>query len=208
MRYTGPKEKLSRKVGENLALKAERSLSTKSAFLRKPYRPGMHGKKMRRALSEYGSQLLAKQKVKFTYGIAERQFKNYYKKARSLKGVAGDLLLSLLEKRLDNVVFRAGFTPSRPVARQLVNHGHFTVNDKRANIPSHEVRVGDIIAIKSQSKNKKIFAELALKLKKHLIPLWLDVDKKNFTIKIKAEPSSENLPKNFNTSAVIEFYSR
>src|SRR3989344_5835624 len=166
-RYTGPKEKLSRKVGENLALKAERSLSPKSAFLRKPYRPGMHGKRMRRGLSEFGTQLLEKQKVRFVYGVGEKQFKNYFVKAKAAKGVTGNLLLSLLEKRLDNTVFRAGLAASRIIARQLVSHGHFLVNGKRVTIPSYEVRLDDSIAIRPKSRPKGIFTALPERIKKY-----------------------------------------
>lgn len=207
-RYLGPKEKLSRKLGENLMLKAERSLSPKSAFLRKPYRPGMHGKRLRRSLSEFGSQLLAKQKVRFTYGINERQFKNYFTKAKTTKGVTGNLLLSFLEKRLDNAVFRAGLAASRAIGRQLVNHGHFLVNGKKVTIPSYEVHPGDLITIRMQSKPKSIFLSLVERLKKYDAPSWLEVDKKTFEVKIKAEPQVDDVAQNFNLSAIIEYYSR
>lgn len=208
MRYTGPKEKLSRKVGENLALKAERSLSPKSAFLRKPYRPGMHGKRMRRGLSEFGSQLLEKQKARFIYGIGEKQFKNYFVKAKTSKGITSNLLMVLLEKRLDNAVFRAGFATSRNIARQLVSHGHFLVNGKRVTIPSYSVRSGDVIIIRPQSKQKMIFAALPEKLKKYETPSWIELDKKTYEIKIKSDPDAENTTKNFNISSIIEYYSR
>ncbi len=208
MRYTGPKEKLSRKVGENLALKAERSLSPKSAFLRKPYRPGMHGKRMRRGLSEFGTQLLEKQKVRFVYGVGERQFKNYFMKAKAAKGITGNLLMSLLEKRLDNTVFRAGLAASRTIARQLVSHGHFLVNGKRVTIPSYDVRTGDVITIRPQSRQKMIFTALPEKLKKHEAPPWILLDKKTYEVKIKSDPDTEGVAQNFNISSIIEYYSR
>lgn len=208
MRYTGPKEKLSRKIGENLGLKAERSFSPKSAFLKKPYKPGAHGKARRRALSEFGTQLLEKQKIKITYALTEKKLKKYYNEAVRKKGIAGDLLLSAIETRLDNAVFRSGFAPSRTMARQLVSHGHFLVNNKKVTIPSYPTRIGDIIIIRSQSRNKAMFFDLANKLKKREMPSWLAVDKNTFEIKIKSAPKNEDLPKNLNVNSVISFYSR
>ena len=208
MRYTGPKEKLSRRIGENLGLKAERSFSPKSAFLRKPYKPGAHGKSRKRALSEFGTQLLEKQKLRFTYGITEKQLRKYFREAKQKKGITGDLLLNTLEKRLDNVIYKSGFAASRTIARQWVSHGHFLVNDKKVNIPSYLVRIGDVIIIKAHSRSKTIFFDLANKLKKYDAPAWLAVDKKNLEIKIKSNPPIEDLPKNFNTNAIIAYYSR
>jgi len=208
MRYTGPKEKLSRKIGENLGLKAERSFSPKSAFLKKPYKPGVHGKARRRALSEFGTQLLEKQKIKITYSLTERKLRKYYNEAARKKGITGDLLLGAIEARLDNAVFRGGLTPSRTMARQLVSHGHFLVNNKKVTIPSYSTRIGDVIAIKSQSRNKALFFDLANKLKKREIPSWLIVDKNNFEIKIKSAPKNEDLPKNLNVNAIVSYYSR
>jgi len=207
-RYTGPKEKLSRKIGENLGLKAERSFSPKSAFLKKPYRPGMHGKARRRALSEFGTQLLEKQKIRYTYGLTERQLQKYFDEAKRKKGITGDLLLGALEKRLDNTVYRSGLAPSRVVARQLVNHGHFLVNNKKVNIPSYLVKINDVIAIKPKSRPKTIFFDLANKLKKHEAPAWLAVDKKDFEIKIKSDPKIDDLPKNFNMNVITAYYSK
>lgn len=208
MRYTGPKEKLSRRIGENLGLKAERSFSPKSAFLKKPYRPGMHGKSRRRALSEFGTQLLEKQKIKFTYGLTERQLQKYFNEAKRKKGITGDLLLGALEKRLDNAIYRSGLASSRAIARQLVNHGHFLVNNKKVTIPSYLVKMDNIIAIKPKSRSKTIFFDLANKLKKHEAPTWLIVDKKNFEIKIKSDPKIDDLPKNFNMNVIIAYYSK
>lgn len=208
MRYTGPKEKLSRKIGENLGLKAERSFSPKSAFLKKPYRPGMHGKSRRRALSEFGTQLIEKQKIKFTYGITERQLKKYFDKAKKQKGITGNLLLSMLEKRLDNTLFRAGLAPSRIASRQLASHGHFLVNGKKVTIPSLGLKAGDVVAIRPQSKNKSMFVALSEKLKKHEVPSWIMLDKKSWEVTIKAKPNLNDLPKNFNMSTIIAYYSR
>lgn len=208
MRYTGPKEKLSRRIGENLGLKAERSFSPKSAFLKKPYRPGMHGKSRRRALSEFGTQLLEKQKIKFTYGLTERQLQKYFNEAKQKKGITGDLLLGALEKRLDNAIYRSGLASSRVIARQLVNHGHFLVNNKKITIPSYSVKTDDTVTIKPKSRSKTIFFDLANKLKKHDAPTWLTIDKKNFEIKIKSDPRIDDLPKNFNMNVVIAYYSK
>lgn len=208
MRYTGPKEKLSRRVGENLGLKAERSYSPKSSFLKKPYWPGMHGKSRRRPLSEFGVQLLEKQKLRFTYGISEKQLRKYFDNARQGRGITGDALLGALEERLDNVIFRSGFAKSRNISRQLVSHGHFLVNNKRINIPSYQVKINDIIAIKIQNKQKPTFFGLNDRLKKYEPPSWLEIDKKNLEIKIKSKIEDSDLPKNFNINSITAFYSR
>lgn len=208
MRYTGPKEKLSRRIGENLGLKAERSYSPKSSFLKKPYWPGMHGKSRRRALSEFGIQLLEKQKLKFTYGISEKQLRKYFNISKQSRGMIGNMLLGALEQRLDNVIFRSGFARSRNISRQLVSHGHFLVNNKRINIPSYEVKTNDTIVIKPHSRPKQIFFGLSDRLKKYEIPSWIEVDKKNLEIKIKNKIEDDDLPKNFNVSSIMAFYSR
>lgn len=208
MRYTGPKEKLSRKVGENLGLKAERSFSPKSSFMKKPYKPGQHGKARRRALSEFGTQLIEKQKLRFTYGITEKQLQKYFNEAKGKGGLTGNILLNILEHRLDNTVFRAGFALSRTIARQLTSHGHFLVNGKRINIPSYQAKAADIISIRAQSKSKLIFLGLEIKLKKYDAPSWLEVDKKTFEITVKSDPKDADLPKNLNMNAIVEYYSR
>lgn len=208
MRYAGPKEKLSRKVGENLGLKAERSYSPKSSFLKKPYRPGQHGKARRRALSEFGTQLLEKQKIKFTYGINEHQLKKCFNEAKKRKGITGNLMLSMLERRFDNVIYRSGFVGSRNISRQLTSHGHFLINGKKVTVPSYQVEIGDVISIKPKSRPKQIFFDLINKLKKHEVPSWVEIDKKNLEIKIKDEPGDNNLPKNFNINSIIAFYSK
>ena len=208
MRYTGPKEKLSRKVGENLGLKAERSFSPKSSFLKKSYRPGQHGKARRRALSEFGAQLLEKQKIKFTYGISESQLKNYFEEAKQRVGVTGNTMLSTLERRLDNVIYRSGLAGSRNIARQLVSHGHFLVNEKKVTVSSYRVKIGDIMVIKPSSRSKQVFFDLVNKLKKHETPSWIEIDKKNLEIKINNDPSNDDLPKNFNINSIIAFYSK
>lgn len=206
--------KQCRAVGEKLFLKGERCFTPKCAFIRRPYRPGVHGQRRRRALSEFALGLLEKQKVKRTYGVRERQFKKYFETA-SLKKPSkvsalkpADLLLAGLEKRLDNVVYRLGLAFSRSVARQLVSHGHFLVNGRRVSVPSHEVRVGDAITIRPQSAKMKIFGDLKESLKKYKTPAWLITDAKNFEGKIKAEPTPEEIGSPFNISLIIDHYSR
>lgn len=208
-RYTGPKEKIERRIGEKLFLKGERSYSQKSAMIRRPYPPGVHGRTPRR-ISEYGSQLLSKQKIRNIYRILEKQFKNYVKEALRSKGESGTVLLRKLENRLDNVVFRLGFSQARDTARQLVTHGHFLVNGKPLNIPSYQVRIGDVIKVKPSSlKNSYFSSFLPQFLKKYKVPDWLELDKEKLEGKIKRLPTLEDSginPKDI--QAIIEFYSR
>lgn len=208
MRYTGPKEKLSRQVGENLGLKAERSYSPKSSFLKKPYRPGQHGKARRRALSEFGTQLLEKQKLRFTYGISEKQLRKYFEEVKKRKGIIGNLLLCTLEERLDNVIYRSGFAKSRNIARQLVSHGHFLINNKKITIPSYQIRINDIVSIRPRSRPKQIFFDLINRLKKYEAPSWILIDKKKLELTVKDKPNVADLPKNFNTNSIVAFYSK
>ena len=151
-RYTGPREKIERRIGEKLYLKGERSYSPKSATVKKPYPPGLHGQKGSRKASEYGQQLRAKQKVKNIYRLLEKQFKSYIKSAAVSKKDPYEAILRKLEGRLDNIVFRMGIAQSRDQARQIVNHGHITVNGKKINIPSYEIKTGDTVAVKENSK--------------------------------------------------------
>src|SRR3989344_2497502 len=148
-RYTGPKEKIERRLGTKLFLKGERSYSPKSATVKRMYPPGVHGKAFRRRMSEYGQQLQAKQKIRNTYRMMERQFKNLVGTAIKSKHETGDILIKKLENRLDNTVFRAGFAQSRDQARQIVNHGHIMVNGKKISIPSYEVRIGDQLSVRT-----------------------------------------------------------
>lgn len=204
----GPKEKRSRALGVNLFLKAERSASQKSAMVRKPYRPGMHGKR-RRSLSEYGLQLSEKQKVKLTYGLRERQLAKYVREALRQKAqTTTDALARYLETRLDSLIFRAGLAPARSIARELVSHGHVVVDGKRVDIPSMQLKLGKAFGIRPESKNKKVFQNLPNYLKKYEPPAWLLVDKEHWTAKLKEWPTLEGLHFPFNLSLVIEFYSR
>lgn len=209
-RYTGPKEKIERRLGTKLFLKGERSYSPKSATVKRMYPPGMHGKTFRNRMSEYGLQLQAKQKIRNTYRMLEKQFKNWAKDAVKSKRETGDYLVKKLEMRLDNVVFRAGLAQSRDQARQLVNHGHILVNNKKITIPSYEVNIGDILKIREGSLKTKYFSvELSKWLTKHETPKWLEMDKSNLTIKVAGLPTiSESGLETKDIQLLIEFYSR
>lgn len=186
----------------------------KCAFKRKPYPPGVHGRSRvrgrRRALSDYGTQLKEKQKLKFLYGLRERQFKNYVREAEQSSGQSTRRLLEILESRLDSVVFRLGFALTRSSARQLVSHGHITVNGRRVTIPSLRVKLGDRVAIRTQSFSKGVFRDLELYLKKYNPPPWLLLDKEQSTGKITGAPDAADpaLAQNININAIVEFYSR
>lgn len=209
-RYLGPREKIERRIGEKLYLKGERSYSPKSATVKKPYPPGLHGKKGTRKSSEYGQQLKAKQKVKNVYRLLEKQFKAYIKSAVASKNDPYALILKKLESRLDNIVFRTGIAQSRDQARQIVGHGHFTVNGKKINIPSYETKMGDVVAVKENSKKASLFSTLVPQwLKKYDAPAWIVLDKEKMSAKINSLPSlieSGIQPKDL--QAIIEFYSR
>ncbi|MBO5109653.1 MAG: 30S ribosomal protein S4 [Clostridia bacterium] len=204
-RYTGPSCKLCRREGVKLFLKGDRCLSDKCALAKRATPPGQHGA-ARKKVEEYGRQLREKQKAKRYYGVAEKQFKNYYTIADRKEGQAGENLLVLLERRLDNVVYRMGMAASRKEARQLVRHNHFTVNGKKANIPSILIKAGDVVAVKStdSEKLKALIAELETKT----APKWLDVDKTNATAKVVAIPTREDVDFPFEEQLIIELYSK
>lgn len=201
------KEKKERAFGVKLGLKAERCNSSKCAMIRKPYKPGMHGKSRRRkTMSEFGQQLLEKQKIKVIYGLKESQLKRMVKESAQ-KGLSGQKIIALLERRFDNAVFRAGFAPSRIVARQLVGHGHFLINGKKVNIPSYAVKTGEAISIKPSSRDILIFKDLPNIIKKHNAPEWIQVDGDKLEAKIKSSPV-EILNELFNINSVVDYYSR
>ncbi|HEY4497423.1 MAG TPA: 30S ribosomal protein S4 [Candidatus Paceibacterota bacterium] len=184
----------------------------KCALKRKPYPPGIHGKSFRRGVSEYGAQLRDKQRLRLMYGLRERQFRNVATRAFEQKSISvPDAMLRSLEMRLDNVVYRLGFAPTRAAARQLINHGHIFVHSCRVNIPSYTVNVGDEIHIRPQSFAKGSFANLDVTLKKHIAPSWLALDIRQTAGKVISYPSAETLnelSRGFSISAVIEYYSR
>ncbi len=189
-------------------MKGERCSSPKCAMIRRPTRPGMHGGKRRRAASEYGQQLLEKQRVKKIYGILERQFKRYFREAQAQKGDVRENLMRKLETRLDNVIFRLGWAKSRSAARQLVNHGHVWVNGKKLNIPSYGVRLGDAISLKEKIKKSKLTENLAVTLKKLEAPKWLFLDKEKIEAKVLSAPTVDDLGDLAPVGFIVEFYSR
>ena len=203
-RYTGPSCKLCRREGTKLYLKGERCLSDKCAFNRRTAAPGQHGA-AKKKLTEYGMQLREKQKAKRYYGVLEKQFHSYYEKADNQEGIAGENLLRLLERRLDNVVFRMGLAASHKEARQLVLHGHFTLNGHKANIPSILVRVGDVVAVKDTESTK--IKELVETMGDKIAPKWLEVDK-NGSAKVVAMPERDDIDFEFNEQLIIELYSK
>ncbi len=204
-RYLGPKARLCRREGTNLfgTEKYDRILK------KRPHAPGKNPEDRFARLTEYGRQMREKQKAKRTYGILERQFFNYYKQAHNKKGVIGDNLLSLLEGRLDNVVYRAGFALTRPQARQLVSHGIIKVNDKKVNIPSFQVSQGDTISIKESALNSPLFVKNKEKNKDIIVPDWIISDTDRLTAKIKALPNVVDMGHvEFDPKLVVELYSR
>ena len=203
-RYTGPSCKLCRREGTKLYLKGERCLSDKCAFNRRTSAPGQHGA-AKKKLTEYGMQLREKQKAKRYYGVLEKQFKNYYDIADNQEGIAGENLLRLLERRFDNVVYRMGLASSHKEARQLVLHGHFTLNGKNANIPSILVKPGDVIAVKDTDSVK--IKELVENMGDRIAPKWLEVDK-NGSAKVVAMPERDDIDFEFNEQLIIELYSK
>lgn len=203
-RYIGPKNKLARRFGVNLGLKTN---ATKVAR-RLNQMPGVHGPgKKPRAASSFGKQMAEKQKAKIVYGLRERQFANYVTEATRLEGDSVVSLQRLLEKRLDNVVYRAGFAVTRAQARQMVGHNMFTVNGKKMNIPSYQVHVGDVITIKETKLKKKLFENISETLSKATLPSWITVDSAKKTAKITNEPSEQDFDKVFDVRFIIEYYS-
>ena len=196
-----------RREGCKLFLKGERCTTKKCAMERRPVIPGQHGNSRRRvAFSEYGTQLREKQKVKRMYGILENQMREYYEAAERMKGVTGENMLSLIERRLDNVVYRMGIGASRKQCRQIVNHGHITVNGKRVDIASYRVKVGDVIAIKENKQDVEAFK--ALRETKIVTPKWLEFDPATLSGKILAFPKREDIDSDIKEQLIIEMYSR
>jgi small subunit ribosomal protein S4 len=210
-RNLSPKCKLCRRAGEKLFLKGDRCDTPKCAFVRRSYPPGAHGSKRKRPPSGFGEQLAMKQKAKRIYSVMERQLKTYFNEVSRKSGVTGDLLLQKLEMRLDNVVFRAGFAKSRALARQLVRHSFFTLNGKNANIPSIEVKSGDIIKMKENKKTKEYSKQLAEILKGKEVagaPAWLDVNGTDLSIGVKSKPAAAEISEGIDAQMIVESYSR
>ncbi len=204
-RYRDSVCRICRREGEKLFLKGIRCTSEKCSFERRSYPPGQHGQRRMR-VSDYGIQLREKQKVKRTYGLLEKQFKNLFKRAERMKGVTGENLMMLLECRLDNAVYRSGFAASRNQARQLVTHGHFKVNGKKVDIPAYIVKAGDVLEAKEKSKNL-VPIRAAIESAGD-IPEWIEVEPDSVKAKIKELPSRESLKMNVQEQLIVEFFSR
>ncbi|MCH5216827.1 MAG: 30S ribosomal protein S4 [Muribaculaceae bacterium] len=199
-RYTGPKTKIARKFGEPI-------FGEDKVLAKKNYPPGQHGVNKRRKTSEYGIQLREKQKAKYTYGVLEKQFRNLFEKASSLKGITGQILLQLLEARLDNVVYRLGIAPTRAAARQIVLHRHITVNGKVVNIPSYSVQPGDVVAVREKSKSLEVIADNLAGFNHSKYP-WLEWDESIKGGKLLHNPEREDIPENIKEQLIVELYSK
>lgn len=199
-RYTGPKTKIARKFGEPI-------FGPDKVLEKRNYPPGQHGQNRRRKSSEYGTQLREKQKAKYTYGVLERQFRNLFDKASSMKGITGEILLQLLESRLDNVVYRLGIAPTRAAARQVVLHKHITVNGKTVNIPSYQVKPGDIVGVRVRSKSLEVIQDSLAGFNHSKYP-WIEWDEPTKAGKFLHVPAREDIPENIKEQLIVELYSK
>jgi small subunit ribosomal protein S4 len=203
-----PQCKTCRREGKKLFLKSDLCNSGKCALLKRKYPPGMHGPKGYPRLSDYGRQLREKQYFKRVYNISEKQLKNYFIKAKKIKGNTEQSFLKFLEKRLDNIVFRAGFFSSRRKARQTVSHGNILINNRRVDIPSYQIKIGDIIQPRAKESIVEDIKKQVSSQKPDILPSWLSLDKKTLQIKILKDLDAEDLPKEFEMELIIGFYSR
>lgn len=199
-RYKGPKAKIARRFNDPI-------FGHSKALQKKAYPPGQHGRGRRRKQSEYAIQLMEKQKAKYTYGVLEKQFSNMFKKASSKSGITGEILLQLLEARLDNVVYRLGIAPTRRAARQLVGHKHVTVNGEIVNIPSYHVLPGDIVGVREKSKSLELVTDSLAANSVQKYP-WLEWDKSSMSGKIVNVPTREDIPENIKEQLIVELYSK
>lgn len=199
-RYTGPKSKIARKFGEPI-------FGEDKVLAKKNYAPGQHGANKRRKTSEYGNQLREKQKAKYTYGVLERQFRNLFNKAERTKGITGEILLQLLEARLDNVVYRLGIAHTRAAARQLVSHRHITVDGAVVNIPSYSVKPGQVIGVREKSKSLEVIADALAGFNHSKYP-WLEWDESSKSGKLLHLPQREDIPENIKEQSIVELYSK
>jgi len=207
-RELDPKCKQCRRAGEKLFLKGERCNTPKCAIVKRNYPPGFHGPKGRGKLSDYALQLNEKQKAKRQYHMMEKQFRIMFEDAKSTAGNTAENFLKMLEMRLDNVIYRAGFAQSRPQARQMVSHGLFTVNDRVCDIPSRATKSNDIVKIKNTKKNAKIFKNLQSNIKNSESVGWLHIEPSDLSIKVLHAPDAESMQPNFSPQMIVEFYSR
>lgn len=206
-RYTGPVCRLCRRETIKLFLKGDRCFTEKCSVDRRTYAPGQHGQG-RQKVSDYGVQLREKQKVRRIYGILEKQFRGYYYKAAAMRGVTGENLLQLLERRLDNVVYRLGFSASRKEARMMVTHGHFMINGRSVNMPSFLIKAGDLLELREVSRKLPRFQEMSQAMERKVVPPWLELDKGNMKGKVVSLPSREDIDLPVNESLIIELYSK
>lgn len=206
-RYTGSVCRLCRREGCKLFLKGEKCYGDKCVVNRRPTPPGEHGQARQRKMSEYGLQLREKQKAKRAYGVLENQFHHYFEEAERQKGITGENLLVMLERRLDNVVYRSGFGSSRPMARQLVLHGHIRVNGKKVDVPSYLVKPGDVITIRERSAESEYFKGLREGTGK-VMPAWMTMDAQNLKLTIDAMPKREDIDLTIQENLIVELYSR
>lgn len=206
-KYSGALCRICRREGEKLFLKGDRCYTEKCAIERRKYPPGQHGQGYRK-LSDYGVQLREKQKVRKIYGLLEREFRRYFYEAERKKGITGEILLQFLETRLDNMVYRMGFTPNRREARQLVNHGHFLVNGKKVDIPSYEIKSGYFIEVKESSRNVPEVIDSISKAEHRGIPPWVEVDSANMRGKVLHIPTREEIQLPVQEQLIVELYSK
>ena len=206
-RYTGPVCRLCRRETIKLFLKGDRCFTEKCSVDRRTYAPGQHGQG-RQKVSDYGVQLREKQKVRRIYGILEKQFRGYYYKAAAMRGVTGENLLQLLERRLDIVVYRLGFSASRKEARMMVTHGHFMINGRSVNMPSFLIKAGDLLELREVSRKLPRFQEMSQAMERKVVPPWLELDKGNMKGKVVSLPSREDIDLPVNESLIIELYSK
>ena len=207
-RYRGPVCRLCRREGEKLFLKGDRCSTAKCAIERRAYAPGEHGRDRRLRITPYGLQLREKQKARRIYGILERQFRNYFKEAARMPGVTGENLLQILEVRMDNLVYRLGFAPSRPSARQLVLHGHFTVNGRKVSVPSYRVRPGDVISVREPSRNVPLISDSMETRGGRDLPDWLEANAKAMKGRLLRLPARESIPITIQENMIVELYSK
>lgn len=207
-RYTGASCRQCRRERLKLFLKGDRCYTDKCAIERRAFPPGQHGQARMRKFSDYAIQLREKQKVRRMYGIMEGQFLKYYKEADRLKGVTGENLLALLEKRLDNVAYRIGLANSRCQARQIVKHDHVLVNGKRVNVPSFIVKVGDVISVREKSRKVEVIADSLEAVARRGVPSWLEVDSASFQATVKSEPERQELTMPIQEQLIVELYSK
>jgi small subunit ribosomal protein S4 len=206
-RYTGPSCRLCRRENMELFLKGERCYTDKCAIKRRNYPPGQHGQG-RVKVTDYGVQLREKQKVRRIYGVLEKQFRSFFEKAERMKGVTGENLLFLMERRLDNVIYRLGFASSRTEARQLIRHGHFTLNNRKVNIPSIQIKVGDVVELSQQSRKVASINESLEGVVRRGIPQWLELEKDAYKGIIKSLPVREDITMPIQEQLIVELYSK